>query len=164
MPEITIQEGKKVNNEAFSERLNLALDELKWPQHGRIATLARTMSGNLSDSSVGKWLSGKGMPEVKRLSELSNITKKSVQWLLTGTDYEPDESEEPEKSDAFDDLYLSRAPRKITQLHALPIARLPASDVQLVALCNDGSVWQKQGIHNEAAWLPVEEIPQYGLK
>ncbi|HIC8801239.1 LexA family protein [Aeromonas sp. YN13HZO-058] len=71
---------------AFAERLNLALDELGWPQRGRIAMLKRTLREDLSEISVRKWLRGEGLPEVKRLGELARITGKSVQWLLTGTD------------------------------------------------------------------------------
>lgn len=71
---------------AFSERLNAALDEMGWPVRGRIARLKRTLREDLSEVSVGKWLKGEGLPEVKRLGELSRITGKSVQWLLTGTD------------------------------------------------------------------------------
>ncbi|MGU5659634.1 LexA family protein [Aeromonas veronii] len=71
---------------AFAQRLNLALDELNWPQRGRIAQLKRTLREDLSEISVRKWLRGDGLPEVKRLGELSRITGKSVQWLLTGTD------------------------------------------------------------------------------
>lgn len=71
---------------AFAERLNAALDEMGWPVRGRIAQLKRTLRENLSEVSVGKWLKGEGLPEVKRLGELSRITGKSVQWLLTGTD------------------------------------------------------------------------------
>lgn len=71
---------------AFAKRLNQALDELGWPQYGRISKLKRTLREDLSEISVRKWLRGDGMPEVKRLGELSRITGKSVQWLLTGDD------------------------------------------------------------------------------
>ncbi len=71
---------------AFAERLNIALDDLNWPQRGRIAQLKRTLREDLSEVSVRKWLKGDSLPEVKRLGELSRITGKSVQWLLTGTD------------------------------------------------------------------------------
>ena len=71
---------------AFSERLNAALDEMGWPVRGRIARLKRTLREDLSEVSVGKWLKGEGLPEVKRLGELSRITGRSVQWLLAGSD------------------------------------------------------------------------------
>lgn len=70
----------------FSRRLHQVLDDMGWPQRGRIAMLKRSLREDLTENSVRKWLRGEGLPEVKRLGELSRITGKSVQWLLTGTD------------------------------------------------------------------------------
>jgi len=135
----------------FSERLNLALDQLGWPRHGRIANLARAMSDDLASTSVRRWLTGKGLPEVKRLGELAKITQKSVQWLLTGSS--PDQ----------EDYAQPKLIRRITQLHAFRIDGLPSPDFELIALCDDGSIWDKKGIHNGAEWVKIDGIPQYDL-
>lgn len=142
-------QGNEHSPKEFSERLNLALNQLGWPKHGRIANLARAMSDDLASTSVRRWLNGEGLPEVKRLGELSAITQKSVQWLLTGSSPHPEDHSQP------------KLIRTITQLHAFRIDGLQSSDVELVALCDDGSIWDKQGIHNGAEWVRVDSIPQY---
>ncbi|BCK65858.1 hypothetical protein KAM448_36670 [Aeromonas caviae] len=142
-------QGNEASPKEFSERLNLALDQLGWPQHGRIANLARAMSDDLASTSVRRWLNGEGLPEVKRLGELSRITQKSVQWLLTGNSPHPE------------DYTPAKPIRRITQLHAFRFDGLESSDVELIALCDDGSIWEKQGIHSGAEWVKIDSIPQY---
>lgn len=142
-------QSNEASPKEFSENLNLALDQLGWPSHGRIAMLARAMSDDLTSPSVRRWLTGEGLPEVKRLAELSRITQKSVQWLLTG------ESPHPED-------YAPVTPvRKIAQLHAFRLDGLESFDAALIALCDDGSIWEKPGIHNQAEWVKIDSIPQY---
>lgn len=138
----------------FSKNLNQALDQLGWPQRGRIATLARVMGG-LAPASVRKWLNGEGLPEVKRLGELSRLTNKSVEWLLTGNSDSPKDHIRAQSNN-----YLQEhSPRKIIQLHALRLDG-PKPDVELIGLCNDGSIWQKSGIHRGAEWKEIEGIPE----
>lgn len=71
---------------AFAKRLNQALDDIGWPARGRAPKLKGTLRDSISIVAIRKWLLGDGMPEMKRIGELSQITGKSVQWLLTGND------------------------------------------------------------------------------
>lgn len=70
----------------FAKRLNSALDALGMPVRGRPSKLKSMLRDAPSIVAIRKWLSGDGLPEVKRLGELSQIIGKSVQWLLTGED------------------------------------------------------------------------------
>ncbi len=80
---------------AFAKRLNSVLDDMGWPDRGRIARLQRAMRDKVSDIAVRKWLLGDSLPEIKRVSDLSRITGKSVQWLLTGVDVGENNNIEP---------------------------------------------------------------------
>ncbi|MFM5296563.1 hypothetical protein ACEUAI_20250 [Aeromonas veronii] len=152
-----MSEGNKPSPEEFSKNLNLALDQLGWPQRGRITTLARAMGG-LAPASVRKWLNGEGLPEVKRLGELSRLVNQSVQWLLTGCDGS-EHSCPPRPVSGFMSPMLLQPARKIIQLHAFP-RDTPQPDIELIALCLDGSIWQKPGIHSGAEWVQIDGIPE----
>ena len=55
--------------------------------------------------------------------------------------------------------------RKVIQIQALRFAGMPDEDLpplqetELVALCDDGSIWSRIGITN-SEWLRVDDIPQ----
>lgn len=143
--------------EEFSKNLNRALDQMGWPQRGRIASLGRAMGG-LAPASVRKWLNGEGLPEVKRLGELSRLVNQSVQWLLTGNDgYE--QNCPPRPVSGLMPPMSPQPARKIIQLHAFP-RDTPQPDIELIALCLDGSIWQKPGIHSGAEWVQIDGIPE----
>lgn len=76
----------EADKEAFAKRLNQALTEIGWPERGRAPMLKRYLRDELSLVAIRKWLVGDGMPEMKRMGQLSQITGKTVQWLLTGED------------------------------------------------------------------------------
>lgn len=80
---------------AFAKRLNQVLDQMGWPVRGRIAKLKRLLRDPISEVGAGKWLNGDSLPELKRISDLSRITGKSVQWLLTGVDVGENNNIEP---------------------------------------------------------------------
>ncbi len=75
----------EADKEAFAKRFNLALDELGWPVRGRAAKLKKILRDEISLVAIRKWLVGDSIPEMKRLGEISKITGKTVQWLLTGS-------------------------------------------------------------------------------
>lgn len=145
------------NPKEFAKNLNLALDQLNWPSHGRIARLGRAMGG-LAPASVRKWLTGEGLPEVKRLGELSRLVNKSVQWLLTGDDGD-EQGCPPQAMRSFMPPIPPQPARKIIQLHAFPRDTLQHS-VELVALCLDGSIWRRPGLGQEDQWVQIDGIPE----
>lgn len=124
----------------FSANLNKALEQLGWTTQGRVANLTRAVGDDeITEDIVRGWLMGQDLPRVPQLAKLSRITQKSAQWLLTG------ESPHPE------DLLPPKPNRKIIQLNAIGEAR-----TELVALCEDGTVWVRKGIEQEVDW---EQIP-----
>lgn len=145
------------NPKEFAKNLNLALDQLNWPERGRIARLGREMGG-LAPASVRKWLNGEGLPEVKRLGELSQLVNQSVQWLLTGNDGSEQDCPPRPVSGFMPPMSLQPA-RKVIQLHAFP-RDTPQPDIELIALCLDGSIWQKPGLHSGAEWVQIDGIPE----
>lgn len=60
------------------------------------------------------------------------------------------------------------AKRKIIQIQALRFTRAPVQggggppqDTELVALCDDGTVWTRTStMPGEAEWVLVEDVPQ----
>ncbi len=84
----TIEEMARyeADKQAFALRLNKALNDIGWPNRGRVPKLKKFLRDDISLVAIRKWLVGDSMPEMKRMGELSQITGKSVQWLLTGTD------------------------------------------------------------------------------
>ncbi|QVN18942.1 helix-turn-helix domain-containing protein [Burkholderia pyrrocinia] len=72
--------------QAFSDRLNLVLDEEGLPPKGsgRQNQLARDWG--LSQKGVRKWLEGEGVPETTRLIEMAKRYNVSFEWLATGRD------------------------------------------------------------------------------
>ncbi|BCK65851.1 hypothetical protein KAM448_40490 [Aeromonas caviae] len=52
-------------------------------------------------------------------------------------------------------------PLLTAQLHAFRLDGLEPFDAALIALCDDGSIWEKAGIHNQAEWVKIDSIPQY---
>ena len=78
------------------------LYELGWPDRGRIARLRRELRDPISDPAVFKWLQGESLPELKRMGDISRITGKSVQWLLTGVDVEGTANTAPAPSSVYE--------------------------------------------------------------
>lgn len=78
--------GTNVMRAGFSNRLNLALDELGWKKSGRASRLCSLLRDKISQPAVRKWLKGGGHPSMPRLEELANLTGRSIEWLLMGGD------------------------------------------------------------------------------
>ncbi|EIM1710200.1 hypothetical protein JFQ88_004097 [Aeromonas dhakensis] len=124
----------------FADHLNKALDQLGWTTKGRVGNLTRAIGdAEITEDVVRGWLMGRDMPRVPQLAKLSRITQKSAQWLLTG------ESQHPE------DLLPPKPNRKIIQINAIGEDR-----TELIALCEDGTVWSRKGTGQEVGW---EQIP-----
>lgn len=74
---------------AFSERLNTALDNMKFPAKGggRQTRLAKVISEKyekISQKGVRKWLEAESIPSMENLIRLAKITNVSLEWLVTG--------------------------------------------------------------------------------
>ena len=56
--------------------------------------------------------------------------------------------------------------RKVIQIQALRFALSeaedaePSQETELVALCDDGTIWAKCGVLNGSDWVRVDDIPQ----
>lgn len=56
--------------------------------------------------------------------------------------------------------------RKVVQIQALRLAvyegedSLPSQETELVALCDDGTIWSKCGVLTDSDWVRVNDIPQ----
>jgi len=68
----------------FSQRLNDALDNVKFPKlgHGRQSQLAEFL--DIASTDVGQWLKGEAFPATSALVKLSELTKTRSNWLLSG--------------------------------------------------------------------------------
>lgn len=68
----------------FAQRLNDALDNIKFPKlgSGRQARLSELLDVPASD--VGHWLKGEAFPRTSALVKLSDLTKTRSNWLLSG--------------------------------------------------------------------------------
>lgn len=66
----------------FSERLNLTLNDLGWPLHGRQSRLAHEFG--ISQVAARKWLNGLALPETEKIPLLSERLNVSLEWLLLG--------------------------------------------------------------------------------
>jgi transcriptional regulator with XRE-family HTH domain len=68
----------------FSQRLNDALDNVKFPKlgDGRQSQLAKLL--DMAPVDVGSWLKGKAFPATSTLMKLSELTKTRSNWLLSG--------------------------------------------------------------------------------
>lgn len=131
---------EEIKAKEFSANLNKALDQLGWTTQGRVANLTRAVGdAEITEDIVRGWLMGQDLPRVPQLAKLSRITQKSAQWLLTG--------ESPHQ----EDLLPPKPARKIIQIHAIGEDR-----TELIALCEDGTVWTRKGIDREVHW---EQMP-----
>lgn len=123
----------------FSIYLNRALDQLGWTTHGRVANLTRAMGdAEITEEIVRGWLQGNYMPRVPQLEKLSRLTQKSAEWLLMGLSQHPEDNQPPKPR------------RKIIQIHAIG-----EGNAELVALCEDGTVWTRKGTSREVDWEPM---------
>jgi hypothetical protein len=56
--------------------------------------------------------------------------------------------------------------RKVVQIQALRFAvcegedASPSQDTELIALCDDGTIWTKCGVLNQSDWVRVTDIPK----
>lgn len=68
----------------FAERLNDALDNIKFPKlgDGRQSRLSELLEVPAQD--VGHWLKGDSFPRTSALVKLSELTKVRSNWLLSG--------------------------------------------------------------------------------
>jgi transcriptional regulator with XRE-family HTH domain len=68
----------------FSQRLNDALDNVKFPKmgDGRQSQLAEFLG--MSPADVGPWLKGSAFPATSTLVKLSDLTQTRSNWLLSG--------------------------------------------------------------------------------
>ncbi len=72
----------------FRQRLTRILD-----QFGSVAALAREV--RVSDNAIYKWLSGRGEPNLANLIGLARAGRVSVEWLATGSEFEPSAKPQP---------------------------------------------------------------------
>ncbi|ENH6337831.1 helix-turn-helix transcriptional regulator [Burkholderia vietnamiensis] len=70
--------------QAFSDRLNLVLDEEGLPPKGSGRQNQLAKDWGLSQKGVRKWLEGEGVPETTRLIEMAKRYGVSFEWLATG--------------------------------------------------------------------------------
>jgi len=77
----TFNENEKKN---FAERLNSAIYAQGVAEFGRSAWLQERLSFDISINGIKKWLKGESMPAVARLSEIANVCKTTVPFLLSG--------------------------------------------------------------------------------
>lgn len=71
---------------AFSERLNLVLDEEGLPPKGNGRHNKLAKDWNLSANGVRKWLEADGIPETSRLIAIAKRYRVNFEWLATGRD------------------------------------------------------------------------------
>ncbi|MCM2543882.1 helix-turn-helix domain-containing protein [Burkholderia glumae] len=72
--------------QAFSDRLNLVLDEEGYPPKGSGRQNRLAKDWGLTQKGVRKWLEGEGVPETTRLIEIAKRYDVSFEWLATGRD------------------------------------------------------------------------------
>lgn len=68
----------------FAERLNDALDNIKFPKigSGRQTQLSELLGVPVPE--IGHWLKGEAFPKTSALVKLSDLTKVRSNWLLSG--------------------------------------------------------------------------------
>lgn len=70
------------DREAFAARLNEAMEDAGYPEHGRATALAKQFE--MTPKGGSKWLRGETMPESQKLATLATWLKVSVLWLWQG--------------------------------------------------------------------------------
>ncbi len=75
----------KAPAEAFSERLNLVLDESGVPPKGSGRQLAIAKRFDVSQKGARRWLEGESFPEMHRAIAIAGAYDVCVEWLLTGS-------------------------------------------------------------------------------
>lgn len=73
----------------FSQRLNVACDDLGWPSSGRGNRTVKLIDRlpdelKVSRTAANKWFNGEGMPESVKIGRISNILGVAQEWLTTG--------------------------------------------------------------------------------
>ncbi|CAG9256145.1 hypothetical protein PCAR4_40231 [Paraburkholderia caribensis] len=71
--------------QAFSARLNEALDHIRFPAKGRGRQQALADQMGVSQKGARKWLEGESMPEQVRLEALADWLQVNFEWLAKGT-------------------------------------------------------------------------------
>ncbi|WP_186057736.1 hypothetical protein [Burkholderia gladioli] len=72
--------------QAFSDRLNLVLDEEGYPPKGSGRHNRLAKDWGLTAKGVRKWVEGEGVPETLRQVEMAKRYGVSFEWLATGRD------------------------------------------------------------------------------
>lgn len=68
--------------QAFSDRLNAALDQAGFPAKGQGRQVALAKRMQLSQKGVRKWLEAEGMTSTARLDELAKVARTTVGYLM----------------------------------------------------------------------------------
>ena len=76
------KEKKQQYKEAFSKRLNTALDYAGYKKWGRSSRLAEQL--DLTHQSVRKWVSGETTPSKERRLEIAQLLDININWLENG--------------------------------------------------------------------------------
>lgn len=66
----------------FSVRLTQALDDAKYPAHGRGVQLARSLG--VSSKAVSKWLTGESIPRPAMMNAIAKVLRADPIWLQHG--------------------------------------------------------------------------------
>ncbi|MFQ3188900.1 MAG: transcriptional regulator with XRE-family HTH domain [Paraglaciecola sp.] len=72
------------SKEGFSDRLNCALNEMKFPVRGRTKALNKALNFGISDAAVNNWLCDKTQPNTERMQRIADFTNVNFKWLLLG--------------------------------------------------------------------------------
>lgn len=83
----------KYKRKIFSDRFNLALDEIGIPpmNHGRQTEVAKLF--NVSQGSARKWVLGESYPEITKLSDMCRKLGVTMKWLVSGSGDMKDENQ-----------------------------------------------------------------------
>ena len=85
--------GKNVSASEFADRLAIALSSAGHADkhHGRAVQLASLFG--VSKSAVNYWLNGEKLPSVDKIAKLADMCGVSIDWLVTGSESRPQQSE-----------------------------------------------------------------------
>ena len=66
----------------FADRLVIACNDANLPEKGRQTVLAKKLQ--ISQPAVAKWFSGKSLPTIDKVIDLSKLLNVEIEWLITG--------------------------------------------------------------------------------
>lgn len=70
--------------EAFSDRLNSALDRIDAPEKGKGRQVWLAKQVGVSQKGARKWLESESIPGMENLIKIAKIVNQPAEWLLTG--------------------------------------------------------------------------------